>query len=116
MQGTQVWSLAGELQAHSPQLECRHRSKDQKKKIKKKKPEKYPLVQNDPMKKFSLKEKTMDMDKNVWRGGSTSRIEKKLLTMENWLRKSPSTSTPRNTSIKNNQYINIREETPRNLM
>lgn len=107
MQGTQVRSLAGELEARSPQLESSGTTvktplsqKKRFKKKKKKQAEKYPLVQNDPMKKFSFKEKTMDTDKNVWRRGSTSRIEKKLLTMENWLRKSPSTSTPRNTSIK----------------
>ena len=40
------------------------------------------------MKKFNLKEKTTDTDKNVCRRGSTSRIEKELLIMENWLRKS----------------------------
>ena len=71
MQGTQVRSLAGELEARSPQLESSGTtvktplSQKKRFKKKKKKAEKYPLVQNDPMKKFSFKEKTMDTDKNV---------------------------------------------------
>ena len=69
MQGTQVRSLVGELEAHSPQLESAGTTVktqlSQKRSRPQKKPEKYPLVQNDPMKKLNLKEKTMDTDKNV---------------------------------------------------